>query len=89
MRYALGRGLVRPPWEAGECMHSRVTGVSVFVWSMIPGVYVGFSFLARARGRVESKRRRERSSPVSWKEITAGERKYFLSSILCHMWVPP
>ena len=32
-------------------MHSRVTGFSVFVWSMLPGVYAGFSFLARARGR--------------------------------------
>lgn len=42
---------MRPPWEAGECGHGRVTGVSVFVWSTIPGVYAGLSFLARARGR--------------------------------------
>lgn len=34
-----------------ENVCSRVTGFSVFVWSVIPGVYVGFSFLARARGK--------------------------------------
>lgn len=57
---------------------SRVTGFSVFFWPVIPGVYVRFSLLARGRrgGGGES-------DLVSWKEITAGERKYFLSSILC------
>lgn len=34
--------------EGGECVHSWVTGLNVFVWSVIPGVYVGFSFLAGA-----------------------------------------
>lgn len=50
--------LVWLPWGAGECVHSRVTGFSVFVWPMIPGMYVGFSFLARARGRGRERERR-------------------------------
>lgn len=28
----------------------------VFIWPMISGVYLGFSFLARAKGRVERRR---------------------------------
>lgn len=50
-RYVQERRVVWPPWETGECVHTRLTGSSVFVWSRIPGVYVGFSFLARARER--------------------------------------
>lgn len=53
---------------------SRVTGFSVFVWSVIPGVYVGFSLLARARGRRGGG---GEPYPGSWKEITAGERNTF------------
>lgn len=55
-----GRGLVWPPWEAEECVHSQVTGCSVFICSVIPGVYVGFSFLAREKEGVERGREGER-----------------------------
>lgn len=57
-RYVQERWSVWTPWEAGERVHSRVTGFSVFVWSMVLGVHVGFSFLARARGRGGERERR-------------------------------
>lgn len=57
-RYVQERCLVRTPREAAESEHSRVTGFSVFLQSAIPGVYVGFSFLARAKGRGGERERR-------------------------------
>lgn len=87
-----------PPWKAAECVRTRVTGFSVFVWSMIPGVYVGFSFLARDRGRERGRERSERKgrgggggagSLTSVMEGNCPWRKnYFLSSILSHTSTP-
>lgn len=88
-RNCQGRGLVWPPWEAEECVHSWVTGFSVFICYMIPGVHVGFPFLATAKEGVE----RGRGGLEVLTSVVEGSycwRKKIFSFIhsLLHMGVP-